>query len=86
MVSPTGVDRVNYDNPNLNTIAQIFDNALLTVVQVILDIGDIVNSLPDSIISTTGSEGGTLEIHCYNQITANLGGNLKSQVKSARLH
>ena len=77
LVSPTGVDRVNYDNPNLNTIAQIFDNALLTVVQVILDIGDIVNSLPDSIISTTGSEGGTLEIHCYNQITANLGGNLR---------
>ena len=74
LVSPTGVDRVNYDNPNLNTIAQIFDNALLTVVQVVLDIGDIVNSLPDSIISTTGSEGGTLEIHCYDQIKGNLGG------------
>ncbi|MEC8258683.1 MAG: hypothetical protein VXZ94_05775, partial [Candidatus Thermoplasmatota archaeon] len=62
LVSPTGVDRVNYDNPNLNSIAQIFDNALLTVVQVVLDIGDIVNSLPDSIIGTTGSDGGTLEI------------------------
>ena len=74
LVSPTGVDRVNYDNPNLNSIAQIFDNALLTVVQVVLDIGDIVNSLPDSIISTTGSDGGTLEIHCFDQITGNLAG------------
>ena len=81
LVSPTGVDRVNFDNPNLNTIAQIFDNALLSVIQVILDIGDIVNSLPDSIISTTGSVGGTLEIHCYNQITANLGGNLRQSME-----
>ena len=64
-------ESTEYDNPNLNTIAQIFDNALLTIVQVVLDIGDIVNSLPDSIVSTTGSEGGTLQLHCYNQITAN---------------
>ena len=81
LVSPTGVDRVNYDNPNLNTIAQIFDNALLTIIQVVLDIGDIVNSLPDSIVSTTGSDGGTLEIHCYNQVTANLGGNLRESME-----
>ena len=81
LVSPTGVDRVNYDNPNLNTIAQIFDNALLTIIQVVLDIGDIVNSLPDSIVSTTGSDGGTIEIHCYNQVTANLGGNLRESME-----
>ncbi|MAK20323.1 MAG: hypothetical protein CMA05_03315, partial [Euryarchaeota archaeon] len=56
LIAPTGIDRVNYDNPNLNSIAQIFDNALLSVVQVALDIGDIVNSLPDLIVSTTGSE------------------------------
>ena len=63
LIAPTGIDRVNYDNPNLNSIAQIFDNALLSVVQVALDIGDIVNSLPDLIVSTTGSEGGKLHIH-----------------------
>ena len=67
---------MNYDNPNLNTIAQIFDNALLTVVQVILDIGDIVILYQIQYLDN-GSEGGTLEIHCYNQITANLGGNLR---------
>ena len=81
LVSPTGVDRVNYDNPNLNSIAQIFDNALLTVVQVVLDIGDIVNSLPDSIISTTGSDGGTLEIHCFDQITGNLAGDPRESMQ-----
>ena len=44
LVAPTGIDRVNYDNPNLNTISQIFDNALLSVVEVVLDIGEIVNA------------------------------------------
>ena len=39
-VALTGIDRVNYDNPNLNTISQIFDNALLSVVEVVLDIGE----------------------------------------------
>ena len=85
LITPTGIDRVNYDNPNLNTIAQIFDNALLTVVQVVLDIGDIVNSLPDSIISTTGSEGGTLEVHCYDQITGNLGGDPRESMEIGTL-
>ena len=85
LITPTGIDRVNYDNPNLNTIAQIFDNALLTVVQVVLDIGDVVNSLPDSIISTTGSEGGALEIHCYDQITGNLGGDPREPMEIGTL-
>ena len=74
LIAPTGIDRVNYDNPNLNSIAQIFDNALLSVVQVALDIGDIVNSLPDLIVSTTGSEGGKLHIHCYDQVKGNIAG------------
>lgn len=74
LIAPTGIDRVNYDNPNLNSIAQIFDNALLSVVQVALDIGDIVNSLPELIVSTTGSEGGKLHIHCYDQVTGNIAG------------
>ncbi len=74
LIAPTGIDRVNYDNPNLNSIAQIFDNALLTVVQVALDIGDIVNSLPDLIVSTTGSDGGKLHIHCYDQVKGNIAG------------
>ena len=76
LVAPTGIDRVNYDNPNLNTIAQIFDNALLSVVEVVLDIGEIVNTLPDAIIGASGSDGGTVEIHCFDQVRANIGGGL----------
>jgi hypothetical protein len=74
LVSPTGIDRVNFDNPNLNSLAQILDNALLSVIEVVLDIGEIVNTLPDSIISTAGSSGGVLELHCFNQVKSNIGG------------
>ena len=46
-----------------------------------MDIGDIVNSLPDSIISTTGSDGGTPEIHCFDQITGNLAGDPRESMQ-----
>ena len=39
-----------------------------------LDVGDIVNSLPDLIVSTTGSDGGKLHIHCYDQVKGNIAG------------
>ena len=81
LVAPTGIDRVNYDNPNLNTIAQIFDNALLSVVEVVLDIGEIVNTLPDAIIGASGSDGGTVEIHCFDQVRANIGGDLRETLE-----
>jgi hypothetical protein len=78
LVAPTGVDRVNFDNPNLNSIAQILDNALLSIIEVVLDIGEIVNTLPDSIISTAGSTGGTLELHCFSQVKANIAGKTRT--------
>ena len=81
LVAPTGIDRVNYDNPNLNTISQIFDNALLSVVEVVLDIGEIVNTLPDAIIGASGSDGGTIEIHCFDQVRANIGGDLRETLE-----
>tara|TARA_B100000900_G_scaffold263254_2_gene224533 strand:- start:21968 stop:26647 length:4680 start_codon:yes stop_codon:yes gene_type:complete len=85
LVSPTGIDRVNFDNPNLNSIAQILDNALLSVVEVVLDIGEIVNSLPDSIVSTAGSSGGTLELHCYSQVKANIGASSRTSEEIGRI-
>ena len=42
-LSPTGVDRVNFDNPNLNSIAQILDSAY-SLFRSCIDIGEIVNS------------------------------------------
>ncbi len=72
LLSSTGVNRVNFDNPNLNTIAQFFDNALLTVVEIVLDIGAILNGLPTAVVGTAGSTGGVIDIQCYNQVKKSL--------------
>ena len=71
-IPESGLSRVNYDNPNLNSIAQIFDNALLTVVEVILDVGDVVNGIPESIVGTAGADGGAVRLNCYNQVRLSL--------------
>ena len=72
LVPSSGLGRINFDNPNLNTVAQVFDNALLSILEIILDIGDVVNGLPSSIVGTAGSSGGEVNINCYNQIKQSL--------------
>jgi hypothetical protein len=72
LLSSTGVNRVNFDNPNLNTIAQFFDNALLTVVEIVLDIGAILNGLPNAVVGTAGSTGGVIDLQCFNQVKKSL--------------
>ena len=72
LVSSTGVSRINYDNPNLNTIAQLLDNALLTIIEVVLDIGTILNGLPTAVVGTAGSTGGEIDIQCFNQVKKSL--------------
>ena len=42
-LSSTGLSRVNFNNPDLNTIAQLLDNALLTLVEIVLDLGSILS-------------------------------------------
>ena len=42
----------------------------------VLDVGEIVN-YSDSIVSTAGSSGGTLELHCFNQVKGNIGETLE---------
>jgi len=71
-IPESGLSRVNYDNPNLNSIAQIFDNALLTIIEVVLDIGDVVNGIPESIVGTAGASGGAIRLNCYNQVRLSL--------------
>jgi hypothetical protein len=39
---------------------------------VILDVGDIVNGLPEAIVGTAGSEGGVVALHCRNQVRQTL--------------
>lgn len=72
LLASSGVNRLNYDNPNLNTIAQLFDNALLTVIEVVLDIGTILNGLPNAVVGTAGSTGGEIQISCFNQVKKSL--------------
>jgi len=80
-IPESGLSRVSYDNPNLNTIAQIFDNALLTVVEVILDVGDVVNGLPESIVGTAGDSGGAVRLNCYNQVRQSLPSSTRSPME-----
>lgn len=72
LIPSSGTSRVNFDNPNLNTISQLFDNALLTVVEVVLDIGTIVNGLPNAVVGTAGSTGGEVNIQCFSQVKLSL--------------
>ena len=71
-ISSTGISRINYDNPNLNTVAQLLDNALLTIIEVVLDIGTILNGLPTAVVGTAGSTGGEIDIQCFNQVKKSL--------------
>ena len=72
LIPSSGTSRINYDNPNLNSIAQLLDNALLTVIEVVLDIGTILNGLPNAVVGTAGSTGGEVDIRCFNQVKKSL--------------
>ena len=66
----SGVERLRPDNSDLNAISQVLDNALLGLVEIILDLGTIVNSIPSAVVGTAGSAGGTVEVACYTQVKA----------------
>jgi hypothetical protein len=84
LVPSSGLGRINFDNPNLNTVAQVFDNALLSIVEIILDIGDVVNGLPSSIVGTAGSSGGEVNVNCYNQIKQSLPTSVREPMEIGR--
>ena len=60
--------RVLYDDPTLDLFSQFFDNILLNLVEIVLDIGSIIQGLPMAIVSTAGESGGVVKVHSYNQI------------------
>ena len=66
----SGVERLRPDNSDLSAISQVLDNALLGLVEIILDLGTIVNSIPGAVVGTAGSAGGTVEVACYTQVKA----------------
>ncbi len=60
--------RVLYDDPSLDLFSQFFDNILLNLVEIVLDIGGIVQGLPMAIVSTAGESGGEVELESFNQL------------------
>ncbi|MCS5538192.1 MAG: hypothetical protein NZ770_08800, partial [Candidatus Poseidoniaceae archaeon] len=65
--------RVLYDNPNLDFISQFLDDTLLNLVEIVLDIGAIVNGLPAAIIASTGQGGGTVMGEMYTRVSLGSG-------------
>ena len=69
-VGSSGVDRIRPDTSNLNVISQMLDNALIALLEIVLDIGTIVNSLPAAVAGTAGTNGGSVTVECYTQVAA----------------
>ena len=72
LLPTTGVNRVNFDNPELGGLTQLLDNTLLSIVEIILDIGNILNGIPKAAVATAGASGGTIQLDCYSQVKMSL--------------
>jgi len=63
--------RVAFGNaPDL--LSEFFDNIILNLVEIILDVGTIINGLPEALVGTAGNSGGEIIIQCYNQVKQSL--------------
>ena len=71
--------RVLYDNPNLDLFSQFIDDTLLTLVEIVLDIGAIVNGLPAAILASAGQGGGTIEGEMFTRISPGSGNSARAQ-------
>ncbi len=70
-IPSTTRSRVEFGNaPDL--FSQFFDNLILNLVEIILDIGTIVNGLPEALVDTAGTSGGEIIVQCYNQVKKSL--------------
>ena len=63
--------RVTFGNaPDL--FSEFFDNIVLNLIEIILDVGTIINGLPEALVGTAGNSGGEIIIQCYNQVKQTL--------------
>ena len=44
------------------------DNVVLNLVEIILDLGTILNGLPEAIVGTAGESSGEIFLQCFNQV------------------
>ena len=49
-------------------LSEVLDNVVLTLVEIVLDIGTILNGLPDAIVGTAGESSGEIFLQCYSQV------------------
>ena len=58
--------RVEFE-PNRLT-EEVLDNVVLNLVEIILDLGTILNGLPEAIVGTAGESSGEIFQQCYSQV------------------
>ena len=49
-------------------LSEVLDNVILNLVEIILDLGTILNGLPEAIVGTAGESSGEIFLQCYNQV------------------
>ena len=49
-------------------LSEVLDNVVLNLVEIILDLGTILNGLPEAIVGTAGESSGEIFLQCYNQV------------------
>ena len=59
-------------NADLDLFSTFLDNTLINIVEIILDIGSVINGLPNAIIGTAGEAGGTVVVEAYTQVRSSL--------------
>tara|TARA_B100001287_G_scaffold97247_1_gene81724 strand:- start:1588 stop:6219 length:4632 start_codon:yes stop_codon:yes gene_type:complete len=53
-------------------LSEVLDNVVLNLVEIILDLGTILNGLPEAIVGTAGDSSGEIFLQCFNQVRASL--------------
>ncbi len=49
-------------------LSEVLDNVVLNLVEIILDLGTILNGLPEAIVGTAGESSGEIFLQCYDQV------------------
>lgn len=52
-------------------LSEVLDNVILNLVEIVLDLGTILNGLPDAIVGSVSESSGEIIVQCYNQIRSN---------------
>jgi hypothetical protein len=52
-------------------LSEVLDNIVLNLVEIILDLGTILNGLPEAIVETAGESSGEIFVQMYDQVREN---------------